>query len=230
MGTLFCPTPVAEKLIEPGDIRTLAGTAPVPLNATVAAVAIDAELTVNVPVAAPLPMGANDTPTVQLAPGASVPTQVYCVQLKPWLAPIVRTGTANVLVFVIVTICAALVPPAATAPKVKADGLTLSPDAVCAVPPRPTFTAATPGEEEAIFKVASLPPVVCGLKTTWSTQLAPDASVTPHVVDEIEKTPAGEPSICKFNPASDAPPVFVTVKVSGALAMPGCCEGNVRLA
>jgi hypothetical protein len=230
VGELLCPTPVAEKLIEPGDTWMPAGAAPVPLSVTLAAVAIDAELTDSVPLAAPLAVGAKDTPTVQLAPAANGPTQVYCVQLKPWLAPIVRAGTAYVLVFVMVTVCAALVPPAATAPKLNVAGLTLSPDAVCAVPPKPTLIAATPGEDEEIFKVAALPPVVCGSKTTSSTQLAPAASVAPHVVDEIENTPVAEPVICQLNPASGAPPVFDTVTASGALAMPGCCDGNVRLA
>ncbi len=54
-----------------------------PLNDTVDAVAIAAELTVNVPVAAPAAVGANNTPTVQLAPGANDPVHVYCVQLNP---------------------------------------------------------------------------------------------------------------------------------------------------
>jgi hypothetical protein len=208
----------------------LAATAPIPLSVTVAAVAIEAELTVNVPVAAPLTVGAKDTPAVQLAPGANDPTQVYCVQLKPWLAEIERAGTAYALEFEIVTVCAALVPPGTTAPKFKASGLTLRPDAVCVVPPRPTFTAATPGDDEEILKAAALPPVVCGLKTTCSTQLAPAASVAPHVVAEIEKLPSAEPVICQLSPASDAPPVFVTVTLWGALATPGCCDGNVKLA
>jgi hypothetical protein len=61
----------------------LAATAPMPLSVTVAAVAIAAELAVNVPVATPVAVGANDTPTVQLAPGDNDPVHVYCVQLKP---------------------------------------------------------------------------------------------------------------------------------------------------
>ena len=139
-------------------------------------------------------------------------------------------GIANALELVIVTVCATLVPPAATAPKPNAAGLTLRPEAVCAVPPKPTFTAATPAEEEEMFKVAALPPVVCGLKTIPSTQLAPAASVALHEFAEIEKLPAAAPVICELSPARDAPPVFVTVTVWGALAMPGCCDGNVRLA
>jgi hypothetical protein len=89
----------------------------------------------------------------------------------------------------------------------------LSPDAVWDVPPRPTFTATTPGEEEDIFKVAALPPVVAGVKATATTQLAPAASVAPHDEVEIEKLPAAEPVICILNPARAAPPVFVTVTV-----------------
>jgi len=107
----------------------LGATAPVPLNATVAVVAIEAELTANVPVAAPLTVGENETPTVQLAPGANGPTQVYWVQLKPWLAPIVRSGIAYALELLMVTVCGALVPPGSTAAKLNAEGLTLRPDA-----------------------------------------------------------------------------------------------------
>ena len=87
----------------------------------------------------------------------------------------------------------------------------MRPDAVCEVPPKPTFTIATPDDEEEIFKFASLPPVVCGLKTICTTQLAPAASVAPHDEAEIEKTPVGAPVIAALSPARDAPPVFVTV-------------------
>jgi hypothetical protein len=208
----------------------LAPTAPVPVNVTVAAVAIEAELTVNVPVAAPLTVGEKDTPTVQLAPGVSDPTHVCCVQLKPWLTPNVRAEAAKLLELLMVTVRAALVPPAATAPKLNIAGLTFRPAAVCAVPLKPTFTAATPAEDEEMFKVPALPPVVAGLKTTWRIQLAPGASVAPQLVAEIEKTPVAAPNICGLSPVRAAPPVFVTVTDCGALATPGCCDGNVRLA
>jgi hypothetical protein len=82
----------------------LAPTAPTPPNVTVAAVAIEAELTVSVPVAAPLNLGVNDTPTVQLAAGANDPVQVYCVQLNPWLTATVRAEATKVLELVIVTV------------------------------------------------------------------------------------------------------------------------------
>jgi hypothetical protein len=62
------------------------------------------ELTVSVPVATPLTVGANETPTVQLAAGANDPVQVYCVQLKPWLTATVRTEAAKVLELEMVTV------------------------------------------------------------------------------------------------------------------------------
>jgi hypothetical protein len=91
---------------------------------------------------------------------------VYGVQLKPWLTANARPEAAVALVLPIATVCAALVPPGATAPKLNIAGLTLRPDATCAVPFKPTFTAATPADDEEIFNVAALPPAVAGLKTT----------------------------------------------------------------
>jgi hypothetical protein len=181
-------------------------------------------------VAVPVAVGENDTPTVQLVPAASDPVHVYCVQLNPWLTPTESTEAAYALVLLMVTVCAALVPPCATAPKLNVAGLMFRPDAVCPVPLSPTSTAATPGDEEEIFKVPALPPVVAGLKTTCITQLAPAASVAPHDVPEIENTAVGVPKICAFRPVSIAPPMFVTVTASGALVTPGCCDGNVKVA
>jgi hypothetical protein len=208
----------------------LAPTAPVPLKVTVAAVAIEAVLTVNVPAAAPVAIGANDTPTVQLAPAARAPAHVYCVQLKPWLTAIVSVGAAKAVEFVIVTVCAALVPPGVTAAKLSDAGLTFRPAAVCELPLKPTFTATTPAEDEEIFSVPALPPVVAGSKTICTMQLTPAASVPLHDVAETENTPIAEPTNCSLSPANGAPPVFVTVTDCGAPATPGACEGNVKLA
>jgi hypothetical protein len=109
---------------------------PVPLNATVCGLPVALSAMFNVAVRVPAACGVNSTLIVQLAPAANVP-----VALHP--APDEGSGTAKssapgplvvnpakltaaVLVFITVTLCAALVVLTACEPNVKLSGVTVA--------------------------------------------------------------------------------------------------------
>ena len=82
VGVLIEFGAVVAKTIDVGANWIAAPAAPVPLSNTVAGVATEAELTVNVPDAAPTAVGRKTTPIVQFAPAARLPVQEFCVTLN----------------------------------------------------------------------------------------------------------------------------------------------------
>jgi hypothetical protein len=229
-GLLDCPTPVVANWRIAGVTWMALATAPVPERFTIAELAIAAEVTLSDPLAAPVAIGVNTTPTVQLAPAASVAVQVFCVSVKPSVGTRVSAVAAELLVLLTVTVCAVLGDPTMTDPKLSWAGLTLSPAAICAAPFRGTVTGVTPGVAEEITSEAWLPPATKGLKITCTVQLVPAASVAVQVVVPVEKLAAAGPVIWKPTLAAATPPVLVMVSTIGVLAAPKLCVGNVMLA
>ena len=102
---------------------------------------------------------------------------------------------AAALLLVTVTVREALDWPGVTMEKAICEGVTLSPDELCAVPVSGTLTAFTPEVEEEIASVAVLEPTAAGVKITGTVQLDPAASAAPQVVVPVEKLAAEAPVI-----------------------------------
>jgi hypothetical protein len=75
-GELALPTPVAEKLRDPGCTCIEPAAPPIPESVAVAAMANDEELTVSAPAMTPLDVGVKTTPVEQLPPAARMEPQV----------------------------------------------------------------------------------------------------------------------------------------------------------
>jgi hypothetical protein len=106
----------------------------VPLNATLAGAVTVAEVTVKMPVAAPMAVGVKITPTVQLAPPARLLGQLFCVKLNGAATVSVSELAAVLPELETVTICVALDWPVNTSAKVNCDGFTFSPAAAVPAP------------------------------------------------------------------------------------------------
>jgi hypothetical protein len=82
VGLLVWPTPIVGKLTVAGVTWMAAATDPVPLNPTVAELAIVADEMLNVPIAGPVAEGAKTTPTVQFEFAARFTGQAFWVRLN----------------------------------------------------------------------------------------------------------------------------------------------------
>jgi hypothetical protein len=114
-----------------------------------------------------------------------------------------------------VTVCAGLVNPTVIVPKLTTAGLAIIDPAGIPFPVSGTTTGATPEESVLIVSVPVRIPVVEGVKPTPVVQLAPAAKVAGHAFPLMLKSPVAEIR----NPASAAPPEFVTVSVCVAAAV-----------
>jgi len=195
VALLVEPTPVVGKATCAGNIWTAPVSPPVPLRATMVAVAIDVDAIVNVPVSDPLCIGANPTPAVQLAPAARLLGHVFCARLNGPLTDKATPAAAVPPELAIVTVCAALVWPIAVGANVSCAGFALSADADCPAPLSGTTTGTTPGVADVTVSVAAAGPAAIGLNSTCTVQLAPAANDAPHVVVPVEKLVAAWPAI-----------------------------------
>jgi len=173
--------------------------------------------------------GEKITPTEQLAPDASVVTQLFCTRLNGNVVVSASEVAVKLLLLVSVTVCAALEVPGATRGKTSCEGLTFSPAKDCPVPVRGTVTDATPEVDEETTSEAVAPPAAAGVKVTCTVQLPPLASVVPQVVVPVEKFAADAPVTWKPTLAIDAPPVLLTVNVCAELVEPTACPVKVKL-
>jgi hypothetical protein len=104
---LDAPTPVVGKFSSAGCTCAAPPAPLVPVRATVAEF-VAGELTVNTPVTPPLAVGVNTISTEQLAFAESDVPHVFCVRLKGGVTMTVKPLALALLVFVTVTVCAAL--------------------------------------------------------------------------------------------------------------------------
>ncbi len=130
---------------------------------------------------------------------------------------------------VTVSVKGELANPTCVAGKLRPVGLTEKVGGRRPVPLMGTVSAFTPTVEEEIVSVAAAPPDDDGVKTTCTVQLAPPSRLVPQVVAPVEKLPAAGPVIWNPTFARPAPPLLVTVRVDGVLAMPTSCGAKLRL-
>ena len=117
MAELVLPTAVELKLKLLAERVT--GALPVPVRLTVCGLFRALSVNVSVPVAAPVAVGVNVTPTVQVAPAAMLAPQVLLAMAKPALVVALMLLTAMFCRFVRVTVLVELVFPTASVPKLK---------------------------------------------------------------------------------------------------------------
>ena len=123
------PTVVEAKVRVVGDTVTVrAAATPVPVRATVCGDPVALSVKEMAPVAEPAAAGSKSADTVQLAPAASVPVQVFVVitkSVEPVIAMVLSVAEAAP-VFLTVTDCAAVVVPTVVDAKVRLVGVKLS--------------------------------------------------------------------------------------------------------
>ena len=211
-GLLVIPRPVVGKFAWAGSIWSAPVNPPVPFNATVAGAATDVELTVSDPVNGPVCNGANKTATVQLAPAARLVPQVLAVRSN---CPVTASANAAAAVppgLEIITVCAGLICAMAVAAKVSCAGDTLSWAAGGTVPlSRTVAVPATEVELKISVPVKAL--VRVGAKAIPTVQLAPEASVIPHVFPDK----LNGPDTVRVSATAAVAPELATVTIWGAL-------------
>jgi len=150
--------------------ESVTGALPDPVRLTVCGLVMASSVNVSVPVTEPVPVGENVTPTVQLAPAATLVTQVLLATVNPALAATVATFRLTFARLVNVTVFAALVNPTATEPKFKL----LEEKETGALPDPARFTVCVPASSVTV-RVPEAEPRTLGVKETWTAQLEPGA-------------------------------------------------------
>src|SRR5271155_1789207 len=208
---------------------------PVPLNATICGLPVALSAIFSVAVRAPFACGANSTLIVQLAPAASVPVALHPAldegsgtEKSPAFAPLtvkLVKFTGPVLVFITVTLIAALVVVSACDPNAKLLGVTVT----VAVPGVPVPVKVTicglpvPVSVNVIAPVRV--PVAVGLNVIENTH---GSASTPMLRHCANVAPAKSPVVTMLLKISGKFPLFDTVTVCAALVVPTAWLPNVN--
>jgi len=214
---LVLPTAVLLKVSDVADRVT--GALPVPVRVTVCGLFRALSVKVSVPVAAPIAVGENVTPTTQLAPAAMLVPQVLLATAKPALATMPLKLSAALARFVSVTVLAALVLPTASVPKLRL--LEESVTGALPVPVRPTVWV------PALSPMASVPendPMAVGANETEIVQEAAGAMLALQVLVWLKGAATVTVETC-IGPV----PVLVNVTVLAVLVVPSICEEKLTL-
>jgi hypothetical protein len=168
---------------------------------------------VSAPVTAPAAVGANATPTLQLAPAAIPVPHVLLTILKGALASIFEKLSAVLPLFVTLTVFVVLVLPAVTLPKFKV----LAENVTGKMPLPVRFTACGPFAASSVNVSVPVPvPAEVGENVTPVVQVAPAAMLPTQVLLLIPKGPL-EVTLVKFRAMFWR---FVKVTVLAALVVP----------
>ena len=186
---------------------------PVPARFTVWGLVAAPSVNVSVPTAAPVAVGENVMPTVQVAPAATLAPHELLATAKPALATILAMLSDALPRFVSDTVLPALVLPTLTVPKFKL----LEENVTGALPVPVRFTVC--GLVAAVSVNVSVPvaaPIAVGENVNPTVQLALALMLVPHVLLTTAK-PALVTTLAKLR---DAFPRFVKVTVFVALVLP----------
>jgi hypothetical protein len=155
-------------------------TVPVPVRATVCGLLVALSVTVNVPVNAPLLVGANETSMVQVAPAVKLVGQLL-VWLKGAVAAMLEIVTAEVPALVSVASCEVLVVPTVWVVKVIVAG-EMETELLLAMPVRETLCGLLRAPS-VIANVALRVPDPVAVIVTPITQEAPKAREEVQVLE-----------------------------------------------
>jgi hypothetical protein len=166
-------------------------------------------------------VGRYATLTVQVAPAATLlPHEFAVIRKHPALAPVVATeliANGPVPVFLTVIVLLALVVFSFCVPKARLAGERLTTGAVPV--PLSATDCGDPAASSVISRLAVLLPTAVGLNVTTTVRLAPTAMLGPQLFTKL-KSPAFAPPIVIELISKAAVPVFFTVMVWLALAVP----------
>jgi hypothetical protein len=218
-----------------GTVMITCDVTPMPLNATICGLPVALSAMFNVAVNDPFAPGVNTTLIVQLAPAASVPDALHpaldvgCGTAKsPAFAPLIvkpANVTVAVLVFITVTVSAALVVLTACDPNVKLLGVTVS-VAVPLVPVPVSVTICGPPVALSVNKIVPVRvPVAVGLNVIENTHGSASTAMLGHCANVA---PAKSPLVTMLVNVNGFPPVFDTVTICAALVVPTAWLPNVN--
>jgi hypothetical protein len=165
---LVLPTLTVPKSSDVGD--TVTDPPPVPVRLTNCGLFAALSVNVSVPFTAPITVGENVTPTVQLAPAAILVPQVLLATVKPALATMPESARAVFPWFDSVTVFAALVVPTTTVPRLK-----LVDDRVTWALPLPVSPTICVPALSVTVSVPVADPIAMGVKVTDMAQDAAGA-------------------------------------------------------
>ena len=206
---------------------------PVPVSATDWGLLDAVSVKLRVADRAPVAVGLKTTVAVQLAEAAKLAPQVLDEMLKsPEFVPVM----ASLLMvmealprFLSVVVCDGLEDPTFTLPKARLVGLTLAP--LVDVEPVPVRVAVC-GLLLVVSEIESVAvrvPVVPGLNTTVTVQLADAARLAPQVLAETLKSPVFAPVKPMLLIVIEVALPFCNVAVCDALDEPTVTDPNARL-
>src|SRR6266536_774906 len=183
-GALVVPRSRAPKLRLVGASATAgAGSAPVPLSATVCGLPAASSATERLALRLPLAVGLKVTEIVHAAPAASVlglsGQVLVCAKSSGFVParpmPLIVSGALPL--FVSIVDCAGLVVPLVWEPKVRLVGVSATAGAAAAAVPERSMLCRLPAASSATVSEATRLPGAPGEKVTEIEQLAPTASV-----------------------------------------------------
>jgi hypothetical protein len=196
---------------------------PVPVSDEVCGEPDALSATLSVAVAVPADVGAKTMEMVHFAPAASELPQVVVSLKTPASAPdrvMPVIAKAALPVFMRVAVCAALLLPVATEPKVSVAGVSVAAGAVTTAVPEPLMLEVCVPTLSTTLSDAEALPAAVGLKETLMVQEAPAASELPQLFMPIEKAAAFVPVIAMDVIGRAALPALARVKVCDELALP----------
>jgi hypothetical protein len=219
-GPLVVPTSWFAKVTVAG-VSVAGGGVPLPVSASVCGLLVAPVVTVRLPDLVPVAAGANCTLTVHVPlAGIELPQVFVCGNSAGALTPLTVTGNDDGLLNV--AVITALVAPTITFPKLWLAGVSVR--FTTPVPLSPTGAAGG----VAFVATARLPlraPVAAGVNVTLMVQVAPAATLDPHVW-VAAKSPL---AVTEFT-ASATAWLFFSCTLRAADVEPTVCAGKVRLA
>jgi hypothetical protein len=170
-------------------------------------------------------LGLKTTPIAQFpAPARLAPHELLAIAKSPAFVPESPTAlsvTADALLLLSVTVCAALVLPALVSGNEIEVGLTVTPPVTgkLPVPESVTWCGLPPAESE-IVSVADRAPAAVGLKMMPMLQLLDPPRLDPQVLPAIAKSPGSAPAIATLSKEIVVVPSLCNVTVWTALGEP----------
>ena len=221
------PTTVLPK-VRPEGFSDTPTAVPLPVSVTICMPPLASSLMVTTLVRVPLAVGVNVTAIVQVSPavtGVEVEQVVPVPRAKSPLAINAVMFRELVPVLVKVTDCAAAVVPTTVLPKVRLDGVSVTPGAI-AEPLSVTVCVPPPALSEIVTTPVRVPLLV-GVKVTATVQLPPAA-----IGVEVEQVPvptAKSPLAASAEIVSGLLPVLVNVADCAAAVVPKTVLPKLRL-
>ncbi len=197
---------------------------PEPVSATLCGLFVAESVKLNVAVRVPVAVGLNTTDAVQFPDAARLVPHVLLEMLKsPAFVPPIATFeivTDALVPFDSVAVCDALLLPTVVEANVSVVGLAVTLPVLPGAKPVSVTTCGLFVAESVKLSVADRFPDSVGANATLAVQLAEAASVVPHVLEEILKSPGFVPPSAILLMFKVVVPLFVSVAAFAAPTLP----------